>query len=310
MKYFVTGGAGFIGSHLVDALVAHGDEVFVVDDLSTGSVGHLHEARLRGQVQVFTMDIRDPDLAIAGTRFSPDVVVHLAAQASVRRSLESPVVDADINILGTLNVLEMARKAGAKRVVYTSSGGAIRGAGSKLPAKESHVPRPEAPYGVSKLVSIEYLSLYKRAYGIDYVALLPSNVYGPRQSAGSEGGVVSIFIEALLAAHTPTIFGDGKHTRDFVYVQDVVRACLAAAQVGGGRMLHISSGRETSIGALYSLIQDLTGGPEHPHFGPAKEGDILRSVLDPAAALKHLGWSADTSLAAGLAETVDWFRSS
>lgn len=309
MKVLVTGGAGFIGSHLVDGLVARGDEVLVIDDLSTGHVGHLHEARLRGQVQFFTMDIRDPDLAVAGTRFSPQVVVHLAAQASVPRSVASPMHDADVNILGTINVLEMARKAQAKRVVYASSGGAIHGSGSRLPSKETHVPRPEAPYGVSKLVTIEYLALYKRMYGIDYVTLLPSNVYGPRQSAGAEGGVVAIFAEALLAAQTPTIFGDGGHTRDFVFVSDVVRACIAAMQRGGGRRLHISSGQETSIRDLYSLIAKVAGGPNRPLFAPAKQGDIVRSVLDPSAARKYLDWSADTPLEVGLRQTVEWFRS-
>lgn len=308
MKFLVTGGAGFLGSHVVDELVRQGQEVLVIDDLSTGHIDHLHEARLRGQVQLFTMDIRDDDLSIVGSRFKPQMVVHLAAQASVASSVADPVNDADINILGTVNVLEMARRAGAQRIVYSSSGGALHGEGSKIPAKETHVPRPEAPYGASKLASMEYLALYKRAYDLDYVTLLPSNIYGPRQSAGAEGGVVAIFVETLLSANVPTIYGDGNHTRDFVYVNDVAHACLAAAKKGGGRALHISSGLETTMYELYSATRKIVGGPVRPKYGPPRQGDIVRSALDPSAAARHLGWAASTSLADGLAATVGWFR--
>jgi len=308
LKFLVTGGAGFLGSHLVDELVRLGQEVLVVDDLSTGHIDHLHEARLRGQVQLFTMDIRDTDLRIVGSRFEPQFVVHLAAQASVASSLVDPINDADINILGTVNVLETARRSGAQRIVYTSSGGALHGDGSKIPAKETHVARPEAPYGVSKLASMEYLALYKRAYELDYLTLMPSNIYGPRQSAGAEGGVVAIFVETLLSANVPTIFGDGNHTRDFVYVKDVVQACLQAARKGGGRALHISSGVETTMFDLYAATRKIVGGPTRPQYGPPREGDIVRSALDPSAAGRHLDWSASTSLADGLAATIDWFR--
>jgi len=308
VKYLVTGGAGFLGSHLVDELVRHGDEILAIDDLSTGHIGHLHEAQLRGQVQLHTMDIRDQDLRLIAQRFAPQVVVHLAAQASVAASVEDPIRDADINVLGTINVLEAAKRSGAQRVVYSSSGGAIHGAGSKLPTKETHVARPEAPYGVSKLASMEYLPLYKRAHGLDYVTLLLSNLYGPRQSATTEGGVVAIFIKTLLAGGTPTVHGDGSHTRDLVYVEDAVQAFILAAHKGGGRSLHVSSGRETSVSDLYAAARKVVGGSARPMYGPARNGDIVRSVLDPSAAFRHLGWKATTSLPAGLAATAEWFR--
>lgn len=304
----MTGGAGFLGSHLVDELVLRADEVLVVDDLSTGHIGHLHEARLRGQVQVHTMDIRDKDLRVVAQRFAPQIVVHLAAQASVAASFNDPIEDADINVLGTINVLEAAQRSGAQRVVYSSSGGALHGAGSKLPTKETHAARPEAPYGVSKLISMEYLAFYKRAHGLDYSTLLPSNLYGPRQSAATEGGVVAIFLKTLISGGTPTIYGDGNHTRDLVYVRDVVQAFLLAAHKGGGRSLHISSGKETSIADLYAAARRIVGGPARPHYGPARDGDIVRSVLDPSAAFRHLGWRATTSLADGLAATAQWFQ--
>ncbi len=304
----VTGGAGFIGSHLVDRLVDEAVEVLVIDDLSTGHLDHLRSARLRGRIQFHQLDIRDPDLVVVAGRFRPDTVFHLAAQASVPASVAAPLHDADVNVLGTINVMEMAHKVGVERVVFASSGGAMHGAGSKLPAKESHVPRPDSPYGVSKLAALQYLAYYRRAVGLDYVALLPSNVYGPRQSSDQEGGVVSIFAETLLAGKAPTIFGDGEQTRDFVFVADVVDAFLLAARKGGGRVLHVSTGRETSVNSLFEAMGAAVGTRKEPRYAAPRPGEIARSVLDASAARRHLGWEPWTALADGLAATVSWMR--
>ncbi len=308
MRSVVTGGAGFIGSHLVDRLVDDGHEVLVVDDLGTGRADHLTDARRRGSVKLHQLDIRDPDLATVFGRFRPATVFHLAAQASVPASVADPLHDASVNVLGTINVLEASRSADA--FVFVSSGGALHGAGATLPSKESHKPRPDAPYGAAKLAGQIYVELYERAHDLTAVTLAPSNVYGPRQNASAEGGVVAIFARSLLAGRPGTIFGDGTQTRDFVFVTDVVDAIVKAAgsRRAAGRVLHVSTGIETSIRRLHTLVAAAAGGPDTPRMADAKPGDIVRSCLDPSAAESTLGWEAWTPLDKGVAKTVAWMR--
>lgn len=311
MRAVVTGGAGFIGSHVVDRLVAEDVEVLVIDDLSSGHIDHLIAARQFGNVKVHTLDIRDRDLVTVMGRFRPDVVMHLAAQASVPVSVADPLLDAEINVLGTINILEAARKSGAKRIVFASSGGALAGPGSPLPAKETHKPRPLSPYGAAKLAASEYIAMYKRAYNLDYVILAPANVYGPRQTAGTEGGVVAIFVETLLAGRAATIYGDGSQTRDFVYVLDVADAFWRAINTRShGRTYHLSTGTETTIADLYAIVANATGGPPTPMFEAPKLGDIERSVLDASAAVRGLDWAPWTALVEGIEATVKSYRHS
>ncbi|MDH3306372.1 MAG: GDP-mannose 4,6-dehydratase [Acidimicrobiia bacterium] len=309
MKALVTGGAGFIGSHLVDRLVDESDEVLVIDDLSTGHVDHLARALRTGSVKLHQMDVRDPNLLTVMRRFGPDAVYHLAAQASVPVSVADPVADADINVLGTINVLEAAHRSGVTSFVFASSGGAIHGAGSTLPAKESHKPRPDAPYGVAKLAAQYYVELYERVHALSAVTLAPANVYGPRQNATAEGGVVAIFARTLLAGRPATIFGDGTQTRDFVYVTDVVDAFVRAARARrvSGRTFHVATGIETTIKDLHSLMARLLGTTDRPIMADPKPGDIHRSVLDPSAAAAGLDWTAWTPLERGVATTLTSF---
>lgn len=304
----VTGGAGFIGSHLVDRLVDNGVEVLVIDDLSTGHFDFLSEARTRGEVSMHRIEVQSEGLHTVLERFAPDTVFHLAAQASVTASVANPMRDAKVNILGTLNLLEISRQLDVKQFVFTSSGGALHGSGAKLPSTERHTFRPESPYGVSKMVARGYLDLYRNNYGLDYTALAPSNVYGPRQNSAQEGGVVAIFARALLAGQPTTIYGDGEQTRDFVFVEDVVEAMIAAARRGGGKFLHISTGQETSINALHEIMAAAVGVETGPTYAPPKPGDIRRSWLSSDLARRHLGWQAWTPLDEGLATTVEWMR--
>lgn len=309
MRTVVTGGAGFIGSHLVDRLISEGDEVLVVDDLSSGHLENLKSAREFGRVKVHTLDILDQDLAVVVDRFRPDVVFHLAAQASVSVSMNDPMFDAQVNVLGTISVLEAARKARAGRVVFASSGGALAGPGSSIPAKETQKARPISPYGVAKLAAAEYLAMYQRTYGLDHVVLAPANVYGPRQRAHAEGGVVAIFVETLLSGRPATIFGDGSQTRDFVYVADVADAFYRAARTRNvGRTYHVGTGTETTISDLYAMVANATGGPRTPIFEAAKPGDILRSALDASAAVRGIDWAPWTAVVDGVAETVRSYR--
>jgi len=307
-KAMVTGGAGFIGSHLVDLLVDRDWELLVVDDLSSGHLDHIAGARRRGKVSVLVADVRAPELAPAAERFGPEVIFHLAAQSKVRPSVEDPVLDASVNILGTINVLSAAARSDARRVVFASSGGAMYGEGARLPATERTAKRPSSPYGISKKVVEDYFRWFDEMYGVTYVLLAMANVYGPRQDPGLEGGVTAIFARAMLEGRRPVIFGDGRQSRDFVYVEDAVDAFLRAADSRGGLLLNIGSGRETTVLRLYDALAGLTGYRLPPEFAPAKPGDIARSVLDPARAKAALGWEAWTSLEEGLRRTVEWHR--
>lgn len=305
----VTGGAGFIGSHLCDRLTADGWQVLAVDSLATGHLDNLAAAR-QGGCQFHQVDIRAPELAEVVERHRPEVVFHLAAQASVSVSVREPQYDADVNLLGTINVLEAARRAGARKVVFASSGGAIYGSEVPLPARETHPKRPDSPYGVSKKVAEDYYDWYRRTHGLDYTLLALTNVYGPRQDAHGEAGVVAIFTEAFLRGEAPTIFGDGEQTRDFVFVEDVADAFTRAADRADGRLLNIGTGVETTVNRIAELLVDLTGAQVKPGYGPPRPGDVLRSVVDNSAAAEHLGWKPFTDLRTGLQRTVEFFQSS
>lgn len=307
-RALVTGGAGFIGSHLVDRLADEGWEVLVVDDLSNGHLDRLAQARRSDRVDFHQLDIRAPELGSVTVKFGPRAIFHLAAQSAVRPSVEDPQHDASVNILGTINVLQAAQSAGVERVVFASSGGAIYGEDARLPAKESHARHPGSPYGVSKKVVEDYFAFFRKAHGIDYVLLALANVYGPRQDPFGEGGVVAIFSRAMLDGRHPVVFGDGTQTRDYVYVEDVVDAFLRGAERGRGRLLNVGTGMETSVLELYEQLAALAGYRGAPVFEAPKPGDLPRSVVDPSAAERALGWRPWTPLREGLARTVEWFR--
>ena len=291
MRAVVTGGAGFIGSHLVDRLLARGDEVRVVDDLSTG-----RRELLDARATLVEHDIRQPFEA------DGDVVFHLAAQADVGTSMERPAFDAAVNVLGTVNTLEAARAAGA-HLVFASTGGAIYG-DVERPAREDDPLRPVSPYGIAKQAAEAYVEGWNRVHGSAHVRLRFANVYGPRQSAGLEGGVVAIFLERLAAGEQAAIFGDGEQTRDFVHVDDVVSALLAGAERRGG-VFNVGSGVETSVTELHRLCAEAVGSSAEPRYEDPRPGDARRSVLDPEHAAAELGWRAETSLDRGIAATFE-----
>ena len=289
MRAVVTGGAGFIGSHLADALLARGDEVTVVDDLSTG-----RREFLDSRATLVEHDIRKP------FEVDAEVVFHLAAQADVGTSMERPAFDAAVNVLGTVNTLEAARAAGA-HLVFASTGGAIYG-DVERPAREDDPLRPVSPYGIAKQAAESYVAGWNRVHGTAHVVLRFANVYGPRQSAALEGGVVAIFLERLAAGEPTAIFGDGEQTRDFVHVADVVSALLAGAGRRGG-VFNVGTGAETSVNELHRLCAEAVGSRTEPRHEEPRPGDARRSVLDPEHASSELGWRAATSLARGIAAT-------
>jgi len=305
----VTGGAGFVGSHLVGLLVDNGWDVLVLDDLSSGRMEHLAEARQRAKIGIHVTDIRAPELGDVVGRFGPEVVFHLAAQSKVRPSVEDPLHDAEVNVLGTLRLLGAAAAAGTRKVVFASSGGAIYGGGAKLPVKESAAKRPESPYGISKKIVEDYFRWYREMYGLEYTLIAPANIYGPRQDPGLEGGVVAIFSLAMLKGRRPTIFGDGTQTRDFVYVGDICDAFFKAADAGDGLLLNIGSGVETSVVDLYDSLAAATGFGDRPLFEDPKPGDVARSVVDASKAKAALGWEPWTMMEEGLEQTLRWYRS-
>jgi UDP-glucose 4-epimerase len=309
-RALVTGGAGFIGSNLVDRLLAEGQTVDVVDNLSTGSLANLAEARAErgGRFNFHQLDVRSPDLVDLMVRRKPEVVFHLAAQIDVRASVADPVFDADVNILGSLRALEGARSAGARKVVFASSGGTIYGNVDQLPVKESQPQRPLSPYGVAKKAVADYLFAYREVHGLEYTALALANVYGPRQDAHGEAGVVAIFAGRLLSGEPCLIFGDGKQTRDFVYVDDVVDAFSRAGERGSGLLCNIGTGTETSVNELYAAMARHAGVSQPPIYAPARPGELQRSCLDHSRATMHLGWRPWTSVATGTAAVIDWWR--
>jgi UDP-glucose 4-epimerase len=307
MRTLVTGGAGFIGSNLVDALLARGDEAVVVDDLSTGRRENLDEALSKGATLV-EADIRDRAAMeeLAG-RERPEAVFHLAAQIDVRKSIADPAFDASINVGGTANVLEAARVAGVRRLVFSSTGGAIygEGDGQRLPLSEDAPLAPEAPYGQSKFAGEGYLALYERLYGLSSVPLRLGNVYGPRQDPLGEAGVIAIFCGRLREGKRPTVFGDGRQTRDYIYVGDVVAAMLAAADAETTGPINIGTGIETDVLELVRQLGEKAGAEGfEPEFAPARTGEVQRISIDPRRAERELGWSAATGLGDGLRRTL------
>ncbi len=303
----VTGGAGFIGSNLVDRLLVERHSVDVVDDLSTGSLANLARARaLGGEFRFHQIDVTDPGVVTLIERRRPEIVFHLAGQPSVAASVRDPGFDAAVNIVGTARVLDGARRAGVRKVVYAASGGSLYGAlePRELPVDETHPFRPSSPYGVSKKVAIDYLRAFRDLYELEFTALALANVYGPRQSATGESGVVARFAADLLARRPSTIDGDGHQTRDFVFVDDVVDAFCRAATRGGGLVLNVGTGVQTSVGKLYATMASQAGSQLAPGHGPERLGDLRANALDSGRAKLHLGWTPWTSLEEGVAATL------
>jgi len=304
MRVLVTGGAGFIGSHLADALVARGDQVAVVDDLSTGRPGRVHELVAINKLSVTEAD----EIEALARDFAPDLIVHLAAQIDVRASVSQPARDAETNVIGTVNVLEAARAVGA-RVLFCSTGGALYGRDAPIPSLEDVLPLPESPYGVAKHCAEQYVGLYNRLHGTGHTVLRLANVYGPRQDPAGEAGVVAIFCAQALAGERPTIYGDGRQTRDYIYVADAVAAFLAAADRVRPGTWNIGSGTEVSVLELARVIGEVAGLAVEPIFAPARPGELLRSALASDRAQADLGWAATTALADGVERVYRWIGS-
>lgn len=309
MKVLVTGGAGFIGSNLVDALVARGDEVAVLDNLSTGRLANLRAALAAGAT-LYEQDVRNAqelDRVIAECQ--PEVIFHLAAQIDVRRSVSDPAYDADVNVTGMVRLLEAARSGNARRIVYSSTGGAMYGEADEIPTPEDAPIRPLSPYGQSKYAAEGYMHLYQRLHGLSTITLRYSNVYGPRQDPLGEGGVIAIFCDKLRTGSAPLIFGDGLQTRDYTFVGDVVGANLMAADSTAEGAYNIGTGHETSVLDLIGAIRPLAeSGAFEPQFAPSRAGEVQRSVLDARRAEQAFGWRPSVDLPTGMQRTFDSLR--
>jgi UDP-glucose 4-epimerase len=303
MKILVTGGAGFIGSHLVDAYIAEGHEVHVLDDFSTG-----REANVNAKAEVHRTDIADPKAVEVISDIKPDVLNHHAAQMDVRHSVADPAFDARVNIIGFVNLLQGCLAAGVKKVIFASSGGAVYGDKEPFPADEDHPTEPLSPYGVSKRTGELYLGYYQMAYGLPYVALRYANVYGPRQSSKGEAGVVAIFIDRLLSEQSPIINGDGKQTRDYVFVGDVVAANVAALRTPFIGAVNIGTAQETDVVTICESLRGRLGSRMKATHGPTKTGEQRRSCLAIGLAAQVLGWKPAVPLAQGLQRTLDSWR--
>jgi UDP-glucose 4-epimerase len=304
MKILVTGAAGFIGSHVVDIYIAKGYEVVAVDDLSTGRASNLNPA-----AKFYKLDIRRSELAEVFEKEKPDFVNHHAAQMDVRRSVTDPMLDADINILGSINLLENAQKHNVKRFIYISSGGAVYGEPEYLPCDEKHPINPICQYGASKHTIEHYLYIYQQVHGLPYVVLRYANVYGPRQNPHGEAGVVAIFTGKMLSGGEVVVNGDGEQQRDFVYVGDCAQANLLALDTPGvNQIYNIGSGDETSINEIYGMLREISGYEKAPVHAPAKAGETRRIYLENTRASTGLGWEPTVTLMQGLRMTVDYFR--
>jgi UDP-glucose 4-epimerase len=305
VRILVTGGAGFIGSHVADAYIATGNEVAILDDFSTGS-----EANVNPEVEVLRLDVRNKDgVAAAIAAFRPEVVNHHAAQAEVPKSVADPGLDAMINIVGGLNVLQASVDVGVRKFVFVSTGGALYGEPDIIPADEDHPVRPLSPYGTSKFAFEQYLGTFHRTYGLEYTVLRYANIYGPRQDFhAEEGRVIAIFASRMLAGKPVTIDGDGEQSRDMLHVADVAVANIAALHRGAGGTYHISTGVPVTINELFRKLALLTDYGLEPNFGPRRKGDVFRIALDNTRARNDLGWEPKLSLEEGLAETVEYFR--
>lgn len=312
MKILVTGGAGFIGSHIVDKLLAIGHEVFVIDDMSTGKQDNLKAASQSSPITKFhfkNLDICSRDeLLVEIQSFSPEIVFHLAAQTDVRKSVQDPVFDAQVNIVGTLALLEACRLAGVRKIIFPSSGGTIYGDKGKSAAgfTEESPQRPLSPYGIAKKVINDYLIAYKALYGLDFSVLALSNVYGPRQDPFGEAGVVSIFASRLLSKQTCVIYGQGDQSRDFVYVKDVADAFIAAINQGSGLLINIGTGKSTSLNELYSAMAKIAKVDFEPIYQQLRPGELQHSLLQTNLAKKELNWQASVGLDQGLGSVLEW----
>jgi UDP-glucose 4-epimerase len=307
VKVLVTGGAGFIGSHIVDRMLADGHEVAAVDSLVTGKRSNLAGATGKG-ARLHELDIRDPSLWDVFADERPEVVMHLAAQIDVRVSVANPVLDADVNVAGSLNVLEAARRAETRKVIMASSGGCIYGEPKTLPVKETYRGTPDSPYGISKKVLHDYLAFFRSAHGLDFTVLALANVYGPRQDPTGEAGVVAIFLGAMLSGRQPVIYGDGKQTRDFVHISDIVAAFAAAVNRGSGTVFNIGTAIETNVLELWDACARAVGYAGVVQFAPPRLGELERIALDFSRAKRKLEWTPRMSLDAGIADTAEWVR--
>ena len=305
----VTGGAGFIGSHLVDELIARGDEVVVIDNLSTGRLDNLSQAQKSERFRFIEADIEDFDFESFFARERVEVVFHLAAQIDVRKSVEKPLLDARQNILATIRIAQAAATNGVRRIVHTSSGGSIYGVPDCFPVSEAAALSPESPYAASKAAGELYLKVFQSLYGLEYSLIAPSNVYGPRQNPNGEAGVVAIFSESLLSGRSTKLFGGGTNTRDYVYVGDVAKAfILASGEAGNGMRFNIGTSIETTDAELHKLVSEEVGVSSDPVHYPARLGDLKRSCLDYSRANELLGWFPQVDLRAGIFKTVEYFR--
>ena len=303
MNILVTGGAGFIGSNIVDAYLEAGHTVVIVDDLSTGKIENVNP-----KAKFHNIDLRDPAVETVFKEMKIDVINHHAAQMDVRKSVADPKFDASVNILGMLNVFELGVKYGVKKVIFSSTGGAIYGEQDYFPADEQHPLRPLSPYGVTKLATEKYLFFYKAVYGLQHVILRYANIYGPRQNPHGEAGVIAIFADKMLRGEQPVINGDGKQTRDYVYVSDVVRANVLALAHSSSDIFNIGTGIENDVNTLFRIIKKFSGVACEEKHGQAKIGEQLRSVIDHSKAKRILGWEPTIMLDEGLRRTVEFFR--
>ncbi len=303
MKILVTGGAGFIGSHVVDLLIGAGHDVAVVDDLSTG-----RRTNLNPKARFYQVDIRSPQMREVFEQERPEVVDHHAAQMDVRKSVEDPLFDADVNINGSIKLAQLAMEFGTRKFIHISSGGAVYGEPVYLPCDEDHPVRPLCPYGASKYTFEMYLFMFKELYGLDYSVIRYPNVYGPRQDPNGEAGVVAIFIGQMLAGKPVRINGTGEQVRDFVYVGDCAKANLATLEKGSGRVYNLGYGIGTNINQIFDGLKAITGYPQEAHHGPAKAGETFRIYLDASRAKSELGWEPSVDLQEGLRRTVEYFK--
>ncbi|MFA6542028.1 MAG: NAD-dependent epimerase/dehydratase family protein [Bacteroidota bacterium] len=304
MKILVTGGAGFIASNAADAFIAQGHDVVIVDNLSSGKMENVNP-----KAKFYKMDIRDPETETIFRDEKIEVMCHHAAQMDVRKSVADPKFDASVNALGFLNLMEFGRQYGLKKVLFASTGGAIYGEQDYFPADENHPMRPLSPYGITKLVTEKYLFFYKETYGIDHVILRYANIYGPRQSPHGEAGVVAIFTSKMLKGEQPVINGEGKQTRDYVFVGDVVKANLLALNYSGSNIFNIGTGIETDVNQLFHHLRKHTGSACEEIHAPAKAGEQMRSVISSKKIHEMLGWTPMVTLEDGLKTTVEFFKS-
>lgn len=304
MKCLVTGGAGFIGSHSVDTLFEAGHEVVVVDDLSTGK-----RANLNPRARFYELDIRSPELPAVFASEKPHIVSHQAAQMDVRRAVREPAFDASVNVIGALNVLESARHSGVKKILFASTGGAVYGEPQHVPVDETHPIAPMSPYGLTKFTFEQYLGLYRRLYGMAYVALRYPNVYGPRQDPHGEAGVVAIFTRQMLAGEQPTIFGDGAKSRDYVHVADVAAATRLLVAAGDeASVFNLGFGLEVSDRMIFDAVRDALGLKLEPRFGQVRPGEVSRIALDATRIRSARGWQPTLDYRQGIARTVEWYK--